>query len=109
MILRLSQSNVGDALGVTFQQVQKYERGANRISASRLAALAGLMKVRPEFFFENETGESPTFGVLPDYLTEFLATADGIALIRAFQKLKTRRLKRRVLILVQELAEREKP
>jgi len=70
-----------------------------------MAGIAELMKVRPEFFFESETGATPTFGALPDYLTEFLATADGIALIRAFQKLKTKDLKRRVLALVEVLAD----
>src|SRR5215217_881395 len=87
-VLGLSQSAVAEALGVTFQQVQKYERGANRISASRLAALAEYMKVTPTFFFEGQTGEHPTFGTPSDYVTEMLATADGLALIGAFQKLK---------------------
>src|SRR5215217_1424115 len=56
LIMSLTQSDVADALGITFQQVQKYERGTNRISASRMAGIAELMKVRPEFFFESETG-----------------------------------------------------
>jgi transcriptional regulator with XRE-family HTH domain len=104
VVLGLSQTDVGDALGCTFQQVQKYERGANRISASRLSSIAAFMKVRPEFFFESETGQSPDYGSSTDYVTDFLATAEGLALIRSFQKLETNKLRRSVVALVEELA-----
>ena len=106
MVLGLSQTNLGEALGVTFQQVQKYERGANRISASRLASIAEFMKVKPEFFFESETGQNVDYGSSsPDYVTAFLATADGLALISSFQKLQTKQLRRSVVALVEELAD----
>ena len=105
-ILGLTQSDLGDALGVTFQQVQKYERGINRISASKLAIIAGFLKVRPEFFFESETTQSDYGSSSPDYLTDFLTTSDGLALMRSFQKLKTKKLRRSIVALAEELADR---
>jgi len=64
------------------------------------------MKVTPTFFFEGQTTEHPTFGTPSDYVTEMLATDEGLALIGAFQKLKTVALKRRVVALVEEMADR---
>ena len=106
MVLGLTQTHLGEALGLTFQQVQKYERGTNRISASRLATIANFMQVRPEFFFEDEMVQNPDYGSSsPHYVTDFLSTAEGVALIKSFQKLKTNILRRRVVALVQELAD----
>ena len=108
MILGLSQTTLGDAIGVTFQQVQKYERGTNRISASRLQGIATLLKVKPEFFFESEAGPQPITSSAPDdYVTAFLATSEGVALANAFQKLTTGKLRRRVVALVEELANQQ--
>ena len=78
-MLGMSQGTLGDKLGITFQQVQKYEKGANRISASRLHQMAGILQVAVPFFFEGaprlpgqsrEEGEEPA----PSYVSEFLAT-----------------------------------
>jgi hypothetical protein len=99
MVLGLSQTDLGNALGCTFQQVQK--------CASRLVTIAGLMKVKPELFFESETGRGqyPQYAsTSPDEMTEFVTTAEGLALIRSFQKLKTKKLQRSVIALVEELA-----
>jgi transcriptional regulator with XRE-family HTH domain len=111
MVLGLSQSDLGNELGVTFQQIQKYEKGANRIGASRLHRLAEVLKVAPAFFFENEGDQPPpcslgsSFAV--DELTQFLATTEAQALVKAFQRMPTARLRRLVVALVQEVSNRQ--
>ena len=88
-MLDMSQTDVADALGLTFQQLQKYEKGSNRISASRLQHLSQILQVPVSFFFEGapaasgipqETADAPS----PAYVTDFLATSDGLALVKAF-------------------------
>ena len=107
MMLGISQTAVGDALGITFQQVQKYERGANRISASRLHRLSSFLQVKPEFFFETAEGLQLPMASSPDYVSEFLASVDGLALMSAFQTLSNDKLRRVVVKLVEDLAERD--
>src|SRR5437667_10087380 len=88
MMLSMSQEKLGDALGLTFQQVQKYEKGANRIGASRLQHIAQILQVPVAFFFEGgPAGEGARGGsepASPSYVSEFLATRDGLALAKAF-------------------------
>src|SRR5438477_8494548 len=86
IMLGMSQEKLGDALSLTFQQVQKYEKGTNRIGASRLQQIAHFLEVPVSFFFEgapdlpahaghNGHGSAPS----PAYVSDFLATADGLA------------------------------
>src|SRR5215207_246873 len=87
LMLSLSQEKLGDALGLTFQQVQKYEKGSNRIGASRLQQLALILQVPVSFFFEGAPaapGSQSTFGEAPspEYVTDFLATSDGLTLVK---------------------------
>src|ERR1700756_1479146 len=113
MMLSMSQEKLGDALGLTFQQVQKYEKGANRIGASRLQNIAGILKVPVSFFFEGSPtqelespsgmGEAPS----PAYVSDFLATSDGLALTKAFMRIKDAMLRRRIVDLVQQIAGEE--
>ena len=107
MALGISQSDLGSALGVTFQQIQKYEKGMNRISASRLHCLAEALKVDPAFFFESDTEKAPRYPLPPDELTEFLATSDAQALVKAFQRMPTAKLRRIVVALVQEVSDKK--
>src|SRR5438105_2129141 len=85
MMLGMSQEKLGDALGLTFQQVQKYEKGANRIGASRLQQISQSLQVPVAFFFEgvpNIPGQQPEAGAdapSPAYVSDFLATSDGLA------------------------------
>ena len=84
IMLSMSQEKLGDALGLTFQQVQKYEKGTNRIGARRLQHISSILQVPISFFFEgaprsghsNGTGEAPS----PAYVSDFLATSDGLSL-----------------------------
>jgi transcriptional regulator with XRE-family HTH domain len=111
MMLGMSQEKLGDAIGLTFQQVQKYENGANRIGASRLHQIAHALQVSPSFFFEGAplpvgtsdgNGQAPT----PTYVADFIATSDGLALTRAFMEIKDGRLRRRIVDLVEDIASR---
>jgi len=110
MMLSMSQEKLGDALGLTFQQVQKYEKGTNRIGASRLQHIASILQVPVSFFFEgaprashngNGMGEAPS----PAYVSDFLATSDGLSLTKAFMRIKNGKLRRRIVDLVEHIAE----
>ena len=109
MMLGMSQEKLGDALGLTFQQVQKYEKGTNRIGASRLQQISLILQVPVAFFFEGappppgkpyEASEASS----PEYLTSFLASSDGLKLVKAFTRVPTPALRRRIVDLVEEMA-----
>ncbi len=109
MMLSMSQEKLGDALGLTFQQVQKYEKGANRIGASRLQQIAHILQVPVAFFFEGApaaTGqlvEGMSEAPSPSYVSDFLATSDGLALTKSFMKIKDPKLRRRIVDLVEQM------
>src|SRR5580692_2144204 len=112
LILGMSQGKLGDALDVTFQQVQKYEKGANRIGASRLQQLARVLEVPPAYFFEGApAGDGGTVIAAgfaePDgnsYVVDFLSTNEGLQLNRAFAAIKDPKVRKKILDLVQSLA-----
>jgi len=109
MMLGMSQEKLGDALGLTFQQVQKYEKGSNRIGASRLQQISIILQVPVSFFFEGApTPEGESFGLneapSPAYVTDFLATTDGLTLVKAFMRIRAPKLRRRIVELVEEMA-----
>jgi transcriptional regulator with XRE-family HTH domain len=114
MMLGMSQEKLGDALGLTFQQVQKYEKGSNRIGASRLQQISLILLVPVSFFFE---GAPPPFGKSsglgeapsPAYVTDFLATTDGLTLVKAFMRIPNAKLRRRIVDLIEEIAGEEAP
>jgi transcriptional regulator with XRE-family HTH domain len=104
----MSQEKLGDALGLTFQQVQKYEKGTNRIGASRLQQISYILQVPVSFFFEGAPpppGRPEGFGEAPSpaYITEFLASSDGFALVKAFMRIENSKLRRRLVELVEEM------
>jgi transcriptional regulator with XRE-family HTH domain len=111
MMLNMSQEKLGDALGLTFQQVQKYEKGTNRIGASRLQQISNILQVPVSFFFEGAPhsggkgdaigGEAPS----PAYVSDFLATSDGLALVKAFTRIKNAKLRRSIVHLVEHVAD----
>ena len=109
MMLGMSQEKLGDALGLTFQQVQKYEKGANRIGASRLQQIAHILQVPVSFFFEGAPtvagyqAEGSTEAPSPTYVSDFLATSDGLALTKAFMRIKDAKLRRRIVDLVEQI------
>ena len=111
MMLAMSQEKLGNSLGLTFQQVQKYEKGTNRIGASRLQQISQILQVPVSFFFEG----APTVGTAPRadgfieapspaYVSDFLATSDGLALTKAFMRISDSKLRRRIVDLVEQIA-----
>lgn len=112
MLLGMSQEKLGEHLGLTFQQVQKYEKGVNRIGASRLYELGKVLGVPVQFFYEDAPGKKseadvgPGFAETPDegYVVEFLSSREGLELNKAFVKIKDARLRRTVVDLVRSLA-----
>jgi transcriptional regulator with XRE-family HTH domain len=115
MMLGMSQEKLGDALGLTFQQVQKYEKGTNRIGASRLQQIAHILQVQVSFFFEGAPSVQSTVrpegmaeAPSPAYVSDFLATSDGLALTKAFMRISDSKLRRRIVDLVEQIASSEK-
>ena len=111
MMLNMSQEKLGDALGLTFQQVQKYEKGTNRIGASRLQQIAHILQVPVSFFFEGAPhlpgqhgGGGMSEAPSPAYVSDFLATSDGLSLTKAFMRIKNSKLRRRIVDLVEQIA-----
>ncbi len=100
--IKMSQEKLAEALGLTFQQVQKYENGTNRMGASRLATIAKTLNVEVGFFFEGLPTTS-TGGDRPDAMTDFMASADGIALTNASTRLPVKQ-RRNVVMMVETLA-----
>jgi transcriptional regulator with XRE-family HTH domain len=104
--LGMSQEKLAKALGLTFQQVQKYEKGANRISASRLQQAADILGVAVPFFFEGAAGgtfKPDGSAPSPAYLNDFVSSEDGLRLIKAFMRVRPA-LQRRIVALVNEIA-----
>jgi transcriptional regulator with XRE-family HTH domain len=105
MMLSMSQESLGDAIGVTFQQVQKYEKGKNRISASRLQHISQILQVPVPFFFEGAPGGTAGMAETPSYVRDFLANSDGLALVKAFTDIPSAKLRRLIVGLVEDCAE----
>jgi transcriptional regulator with XRE-family HTH domain len=112
MLLGMSQEKLGERLGLTFQQVQKYEKGINRIGASRLFDLAQVLGVPVQFFYE-EAPLGEARGVAPESvdggpdehsIVEFLRSRDGLELNRAFVRIPDLKARRAIVDLVRSLA-----
>ena len=111
-LLGVSQERLAEQLGLTFQQVQKYERGANRVSASKLYEIARALQTSVAYFFDGlaDTVEPGIPGEPSDgreFMHDLVMTPEGLELASLFHKLKRGRVRRRVLDLVKALAEDE--
>ena len=107
-VLKMSQEKLGDQLGVTFQQVQKYERGSNRIGASRLWKIADVLEVPINFFFDGlsaqfDQGELAENDQMP-IVYDFINSSDGVALAKAVSQIKSKAVRRQILELARSLA-----
>jgi transcriptional regulator with XRE-family HTH domain len=101
----LSQTDLGNLLGVTFQQIQKYERGANRVAAGRLQRVAEALEVPITFFYEGSTsGEDRGDVDTIDVGLGFLETAGAVRLVRAFSRIRDPEMRRTVMELVEKIA-----
>jgi transcriptional regulator with XRE-family HTH domain len=105
----MSQGKLGESLGITFQQIQKYEKGTNRISAGRLQHIAKVLSVPVSFFFEDAPVTPTESGGLAEthHVVDFLSSSEGIQLNKAFVRIKDTRLRRRVIDLVTAMAGEE--
>ena len=106
-MLGMSQEKLGEHLGITFQQIQKYEKGTNRIGASRLQNIARVLSVPVSFFFEDAPGgESGGMAEQQSasYVVDFLSSSEGIQLNKAFVRIKDPKLRRKVIDLVRAIA-----
>jgi transcriptional regulator with XRE-family HTH domain len=101
-MLAMSQTKLGDALGVTFQQVQKYEKGTNRIPSSRLQQISLILQVPVVFFFEGAASAPQIPMALID---AFVSDSSGLRLIGAFMRIDNVALRRRIVMLVQKIAD----
>jgi transcriptional regulator with XRE-family HTH domain len=103
----LSQEKLADLVGVTFQQIQKYENGVNRIAASRLWEMAKALGVPVQYFYEGLSVERPGVAeeAAPDLVYDMMATPEGQRLLQIFGTIKNPRLRRRVVELVRVMAE----
>ena len=111
MMLGMSQEKLGEHLGITFQQIQKYEKGTNRIGASRLQAIARVLSVPVAFFFEDAPGVTPVAGdqgfsepQTTSYVVDFLSSSEGLSLNKAFIRIKDPKQRRKVVELVRAIA-----
>jgi transcriptional regulator with XRE-family HTH domain len=105
MMLNMSQGALAEGLGLTFQQVQKYEKGMNRMGASRLQHAANILGVTVSFFFDGAPGghELSKTAPSPAYVNEFVASEDGIRLIEAFMRITRPTVRHRIVSLVREI------
>lgn len=110
MMLGMSQEKLGEHLGITFQQIQKYEKGTNRIGASRLQHIARVLSMPVSFFFEDAPGATAgaTAGMAEppatNYVVNFLSSSEGIQLNRAFVRISDAKVRRRLIDLVRSIA-----
>ena len=113
MLIGISQEKLGERLGLTFQQVQKYEKGINRIGASRLFELSRVLGVPVQFFYEDapvassQTSSAPGFAERSSdsHVFEFLSSREGLELNRAFSRITDPKVRKSVLDLVRSLAD----
>jgi transcriptional regulator with XRE-family HTH domain len=109
-MLGMSQEKLGENLGITFQQIQKYEKGTNRVGASRLQAIATILGVPVAFFFEDAPGhETAGRGFSEDsstaFAVEFCSTTEGLQLNRAFVRIGDPKVRRKIIDLVKALSD----
>ena len=103
-MLDMNQTTLGDALGITFQQIHKYETGANRIGAGRLHHISQILRVPVAFFFEDDmpARDDPKHMIVsPNPVMDFMSTSEGLALAKAFMKIRSMPVRRRIVELVE--------
>ncbi|MFZ0721241.1 MAG: helix-turn-helix transcriptional regulator [Xanthobacteraceae bacterium] len=111
MMLKMSQTTLADGVGITFQQIQKYEKGTNRVSASRLQQFVKLLEVPISFFFDGGPAAKVAGGgkisrkeaESPAYVADFLANQNGQNIVKAFNRIEDRKLRHSIVLLVEQL------
>ena len=113
-MISMSQEKLGEALGITFQQIQKYEKGTNRVGASRLQQISKVLGVPVSFFFEDAPGDAPEGSNMAEasstsYVVDFLSSSEGLQLNRAFARISDAKVRRKIIELVRTLADEPEP
>lgn len=108
-LIGMSQEKLGDRLGLTFQQVQKYEKGSNRVSASRLFRMSEILGVSVQFFYDDMAGSvaaagEPSAGAGRDRIMELTNASEGLQLNEAFVAIRSADVRRRIIDLVKAIA-----
>lgn len=105
-MLGLSQEKLGEKLGITFQQIQKYEKGTNRVGASRLQAISDILDVPVSYFFEEAPGAKliEGFSEGDNTFMDFCSSSEGIQLMRAFTNIKDPKVRRKIIDLAKALS-----
>lgn len=112
-MIGMSQEKLGDRLGITFQQIQKYEKGTNRVGASRLQSIASHLEVPVSFFFDDAPGletakpSGLSEEVSTNYVVDFVSSLEGLQLNRAFVKISDPKVRRKIIDLVRALADED--
>lgn len=112
VLIGMSQEKLGEALGITFQQIQKYEKGTNRIGASRMQQIATVMGVPVSYFFDDAPGADAkgkgfAESAGSDYVVDFLTTAEGLNLNKSFVRISDAKVRRKLVELVSAIADAE--
>lgn len=112
-MISMSQEKLGEALGITFQQIQKYEKGTNRVGASRLQQISNVLGVPVSFFFEDAPGDNVATGMSESqstgFVVDFLSSSEGLQLNRAFSRISDPKVRRKIIELVRTLADEPEP
>jgi transcriptional regulator with XRE-family HTH domain len=107
MELAVTQEKLAEQIGVTFQQVQEYEKAANRVGASRLYSIAAALGVDPAYFFDGQSGLKPrpggSSGRADDLLSRLVSSPDGMELVSAFRKIESTAVRKQVVELVRAM------
>ncbi|AQX19173.1 helix-turn-helix domain-containing protein [Bartonella sp. WD16.2] len=107
-MLGLTQEKLGEQLGITFQQIQKYEKGTNRVGASRLQAIAEIMDVPVSYFFDKGITQSVEgFAESESNFMDFCSSSEGIQLMRAFTNILDAKVRRKIIDLAKALSEED--
>jgi transcriptional regulator with XRE-family HTH domain len=111
-MLAMSQGKLGDALGITFQQVQKYEKGTNRIGAGRLQEISHILQVPIAFFYEDALDGTARRVSVEDtrslaLLDDFISSPEGLRLVQSFMRIERADVRRRIVALVQEISDHQ--
>lgn len=106
IMLRMSQEKLADALGLTFQQVQKYEKGTNRISGSRIMQIADALQVAPGYFFEGMASAESAADDGSDLVQQMLADRQGVALAKAYLAIKSRSMRSAIVAMTEAAMEK---
>ena len=110
-MIGMSQEKLGESLGITFQQIQKYEKGMNRISVARLVDIAKILNVDIDFFFDGIKSGKTEAGFAdsgaPPYVADMMSTPEGLQLVRTFASIKSSKIRKSIVQLVSTLAAQE--